>query len=81
MNIGVSSFLFVHSSFLPQDKVSGFAQMSPQQLLKETQRAAGEENLSAWHQILIDHGNELRGIQCVCLQLIDIIARLPFSCF
>jgi hypothetical protein len=53
----------VCSSFLPQDKVSEFAQMSSQQLLKETQRAAGDVNLSAWHQTLIDSGKELRGIQ------------------
>ena len=53
------------SSFLPQDKVSEFAQMSSQQLLKETQRAAGDENLSAWHQTLMDSGKELKGLQDV----------------
>lgn len=50
-------------SFLPQDKVSEFAQMSSVQLLKETQRAAGDENLTIWHQTLIESGRELRGIQ------------------
>lgn len=50
-------------SFLPQDKVSEFAAMSPQQLLKETQRAAGDRNLSDWHQTLIEEGKELRAIQ------------------
>jgi hypothetical protein len=39
--------------------------MSSQQLLKETQRAAGDENLSAWHQTLIDSGKELKGLQDV----------------
>ena len=43
--------------------------MSSQQLLKETQRAAGDENLSTWHQTLIDSGKELKGIQDVRLPL------------
>ncbi|KAG5644817.1 hypothetical protein DXG03_007639 [Asterophora parasitica] len=47
-------------SFLPQDKVSEFAQMSPQDLLKETQRAAGDERLTAWHETLIHAGKELK---------------------
>lgn len=51
------------SSFLPQDKVSEFAQMSSQQLLKETQKAAGDENLTAWHQTLIESGKEFRKVQ------------------
>ncbi|KAL1748730.1 hypothetical protein HDZ31DRAFT_28723 [Schizophyllum fasciatum] len=50
-------------SFLPQDKVSEFAAMSPQQLLRETQRAAGDKNLTKWHGVLIDHGKSLRGVQ------------------
>ncbi|KAJ4478957.1 hypothetical protein J3R30DRAFT_3657097 [Lentinula aciculospora] len=45
-------------SFLPQDKVSEFAMMSPQQLLKETQKAAGDTNLTSWHETLIDAGKE-----------------------
>ncbi|GLB34268.1 putative P-loop containing nucleoside triphosphate hydrolase protein [Lyophyllum shimeji] len=47
-------------SFLPQDKVSEFAQMTPQQLLRETQRAAGDERLTSWHDTLIDAGKELK---------------------
>ncbi|KAL4076371.1 hypothetical protein J3A83DRAFT_2194372 [Scleroderma citrinum] len=50
-------------SFLPQDKVSEFAQMSPQQLLRETQRAAGDINLTSWHDTLIKSGKELMEIQ------------------
>ncbi|KAL0950349.1 hypothetical protein HGRIS_010317 [Hohenbuehelia grisea] len=50
-------------SFLPQDKVSEFAAMSPQQLLKETQRAAGDERLTAWHDTLISAGKELKQLQ------------------
>ncbi|KAF9458464.1 P-loop containing nucleoside triphosphate hydrolase protein [Collybia nuda] len=50
-------------SFLPQDKVSEFASMSPQQLLRETQLAAGDENLTNWHNTLISAGKELRILQ------------------
>ncbi|KAN0097138.1 P-loop containing nucleoside triphosphate hydrolase protein [Tylopilus felleus] len=49
-------------SFLPQDKVSEFAQMSPQQLLRETQRAAGDAHLTKWHDVLIDSGKELKAM-------------------
>jgi hypothetical protein len=51
--------MFVVSSFLPQDKVSEFAHMSPQQLLRETQRAAGDPRLTNWHDTLIAAGKEM----------------------
>ena len=54
-----------YSSFLPQDRVTEFAAMSPQQLLKETQLAAGDENLTNWHTTLIGAGQELKVIQQV----------------
>lgn len=54
-----------YSTFLPQDRVAEFARMTPQQLLRETQRAAGNENLTAWHDTLISSGKELRQIQQV----------------
>ncbi|KAF5393572.1 hypothetical protein D9757_000066 [Collybiopsis confluens] len=47
-------------SFLPQDKVSEFAMMSSQQLLKETEKAAGDSNLTSWHENLIEIGKECR---------------------
>ncbi|KAF9476726.1 P-loop containing nucleoside triphosphate hydrolase protein [Pholiota conissans] len=50
-------------SFLPQDRVSEFAAMSPQQLLRETQLAAGDENLTKWHDTLISAGQERKAIQ------------------
>ncbi|KAK7696074.1 hypothetical protein QCA50_000716 [Cerrena zonata] len=59
LNVQVSNLC----SFLPQDKVAEFARMSPQQLLKETQRAAGNENLTAWHDTLITAGKELKALQ------------------
>ncbi|KZT37531.1 P-loop containing nucleoside triphosphate hydrolase protein [Sistotremastrum suecicum HHB10207 ss-3] len=50
-------------SFLPQDKVSEFARMTPQQLLKETQNVAGDPHLTEWHQTLIEAGKELAAAQ------------------
>ncbi|KAF5321543.1 hypothetical protein D9619_000206 [Psilocybe cf. subviscida] len=50
-------------SFLPQDRVTEFAAMSPQELLKQTQLAAGDENLTNWHKTLIDTGKELKDLQ------------------
>jgi hypothetical protein len=34
--------------------------MTPQQLLKETQRTAGDANLTAWHNTLIEKGVDLK---------------------
>ncbi|CAK5274139.1 unnamed protein product [Mycena citricolor] len=47
-------------SFLPQDKVSSFAAMSPVELLRETENAAGDERLKSWHDTLNDAGKELK---------------------
>ncbi|KAJ7773680.1 hypothetical protein DFH07DRAFT_801525 [Mycena maculata] len=49
-------------SFLPQDKVSAFAAMSPTELLLQTQRAAGDPRLEAWHKTLVSEGKGLKGI-------------------
>ena len=54
-----------NSAFLPQDRVAEFARMTPQQLLRETQRAAGNPNLTAWHDTLIESGKSLKNIQDV----------------
>lgn len=58
------------SSFLPQDKVSEFAQMSSQQLLKETQKAAGDTNLTSWREMFIESGKEARTMKEVSLSRI-----------
>ncbi|KAG1838215.1 hypothetical protein DFJ58DRAFT_733959 [Suillus subalutaceus] len=50
-------------SFLPQDKVSEFARMTPQQLLKETQRPAGVVNLSSTPQKSNDEQERLKTMQ------------------
>lgn len=39
--------------------------MTPQTLLKETQRAAGNENLTTWHEALIKSGQELKELEVV----------------
>lgn len=39
--------------------------MSPQDLLKETQRAAGDQNLTAWHKTLIEAGADQKKINDV----------------
>ncbi|KAG0322108.1 Structural maintenance of chromosomes protein 5, partial [Linnemannia gamsii] len=46
--------------FLPQDRVSEFAQMSPQELLKETQRAIGGEEMLNAHQKMVELWNEYK---------------------
>lgn len=52
--------------------------MSPQQLLKETQRAAGNENLTSWHETLITAGKELKALQTVSglMHLLEIVVLL-----
>lgn len=46
--------------FLPQDKVAEFAAMQPPELLKETQKAAGAADMSAWHESLMNEGAQQR---------------------
>jgi len=75
-----SDRVYAFSSFLPQDKVSEFAQMTPQQLLRETQRAAGDVNLTTWHDTLITAGKELKTLQDVCTLYFSVIldSRVSF---
>jgi chromosome segregation ATPase len=47
-------------SFLPQDKVSEFACMTPQELLAQTQKAAGPPQMTAWHKDLIEAGGKFK---------------------
>ncbi|KZT29504.1 P-loop containing nucleoside triphosphate hydrolase protein [Neolentinus lepideus HHB14362 ss-1] len=62
-------------SFLPQDKVAEFARMSPQELLRETQRAAGDANLTAWHDTLISSGKEAATLKEIALLELIIPVR------
>lgn len=54
--------------FLPQDKVCEFAQMTPQILLTETQHAAGEPEMTDWHQALIRIKHEKTAQEAVSLE-------------
>ena len=55
----------LYSTFLPQDRVASFAMMTPPELLRETQHAAGNENLTKWHQVLIAEYKHLKESQIV----------------
>ncbi|KAF0492709.1 P-loop containing nucleoside triphosphate hydrolase protein [Gigaspora margarita] len=48
--------------FLPQDKVCEFAQMSPSELLVQTQKAVGEKELIEWHETLIQLREEEKSL-------------------
>ena len=65
----------VNSTFLPQDRVAEFARMTPQQLLRETQRCAGNENLTSWHDTLIQSGKDLKTLQAVIVRFYP-----PYMC-
>ena len=43
--------------------------MTPQQLLRETQRAAGDPRLTNWHDTLITAGKEMTQLTEVCAML------------
>lgn len=57
------------STFLPQDRVASFSMLTHSELLVETQKAAGDRNLSQWHQTLIEEQKKLRGLQTVRVAL------------
>lgn len=50
-------------SFLPQDRVNEFAKLKPEELLVETQKVAGHEKLTTWHERLIEMGKELKELK------------------
>ena len=66
--IAPSNRLFVlPSTFLPQNKVSSFAALSPQELLRETQYTAVDGRLTSWHGALIKPGKEHRELNIVSI--------------
>lgn len=67
------SLLSSNSSFLPQDRVSEFAAMTPQQLLRETERAAGDERLTSWHETLIAAGRDLKQMEEVVFYILWVL--------
>ena len=74
LNIQVDNlwFLFFKSStynrsqFLPQDRVSAFANMHPPELLRETERAAGGMELLEMHNTMIKTRESEKKLQAVC---------------
>lgn len=54
---------------MPQDKVSEFAKMSPDMVLKETMRAAGDERLTGWYNELCDKDSRRRAVEQVSMGL------------
>jgi hypothetical protein len=52
--------------FLPQDKVVGFAQMKPGDLLMETERAMGDASLYEQHKRLMEMQGGLQTAERVC---------------
>ena len=55
------------SQFLPQDRVSAFALMDSKELLKETERAVGGEELLEQHVRLTKDRVEEKKLQLVCV--------------
>ncbi|GAA5846580.1 hypothetical protein JCM9279_006751 [Rhodotorula babjevae] len=62
-------------TFLPQDRVASFAMMTPPELLRETQRAAGNQNLSDWHNVLIKEYKHLKESQIEVARLSEVLTR------
>lgn len=46
--------------------------MTPQQLLKETQRAAGNANLTSWHDTLTEAGKEYKQMKEVRYEAVNM---------
>ena len=51
--------------FLPQDRVQSFAQMTPKQLLEESERALADGKYYQLHQELVQESKDLENIQRV----------------
>ncbi|PKY44897.1 P-loop containing nucleoside triphosphate hydrolase protein, partial [Rhizophagus irregularis] len=58
--------------FLPQDKVSEFAQLSPSELLVQTQKAVGDKEMTEWHERLIKLRDEEKTLLLVNLFILYI---------
>ncbi|KAJ3240298.1 Structural maintenance of chromosomes protein 5 [Chytriomyces hyalinus] len=62
--------------FLPQDKVASFAKMKPDELLRETERAVGGDELLPMHDKLIADGKELKAVEEVLATDTEALAVL-----
>ena len=61
-----SSSVLNFSQFLPQDRVASFAQLTPAQLLHETQRAVGGEEMVKHWERLCKLRSDARELESVC---------------
>jgi chromosome segregation ATPase len=66
-------------SFLPQDRVNEFAKLKPEELLVETQKVAGHEKLTTWHEQLIEMGKGLKEIKEVHFVFSMLRLRQPIA--
>ncbi|KAK3131121.1 hypothetical protein QOZ80_6BG0502290 [Eleusine coracana subsp. coracana] len=56
------------TQFLPQDRVSEFAKLTPIQLLEETEKAVGDPNLPVQHHNLVNRSKELKALEVALKQ-------------
>ncbi|WVZ78858.1 hypothetical protein U9M48_026506 [Paspalum notatum var. saurae] len=56
------------TQFLPQDRVSEFAKLSPIQLLEETEKAVGDPDLPVQHRRLVERSKELKALEVALKQ-------------
>ncbi|AQK66397.1 Structural maintenance of chromosomes protein 5 [Zea mays] len=56
------------TQFLPQDRVSEFAKLSPIQLLEETEKAVGDPDLPIQHRQLVERSKELKAFEVAIRQ-------------
>ncbi|KAG2608067.1 hypothetical protein PVAP13_4NG288300 [Panicum virgatum] len=56
------------TQFLPQDRVSEFAKLSPIQLLEETEKAIGDPDLPVQHRQLVERSKELKALEVALKQ-------------
>ncbi|GLJ07233.1 hypothetical protein SUGI_0062420 [Cryptomeria japonica] len=64
------------TQFLPQDRVCEFAKLSPVQLLEETEKAVGDQELSVQHRALIDKSCSLKRLEITVKQNEETLNQL-----
>lgn len=62
--------------FLPQDKVSAFAEMTPVKLLEETQQATAPPQMLEWHEELKKHREQQKTLEADLEQDRDVLRNV-----
>jgi chromosome segregation ATPase len=70
-NIQVSNL----TQFLPQDRVCEFAKLTPIELLEETEKAVGDQELSGQHRALIEKSRELKRLEITVKQNEETLSK------